>query len=388
MAVAARDAASAALATDSRLLKHGTPLVDASNYPLWPNGTPTWAVQEWDVIKATLIKLDSEWLVWTNWYEARLFGANPNSDLELARATIADEIWDAGARRVNSEILALEEQYRDPQPIPNLPAPLSFEWTEAGQFAIAAHPATLPLFPFRKSEKDHAHRLAASRTLGSDLIDDLRKQRFQARLEYRECLERYVKRLPDDSEPGNILLADAEARALRHLFAAEASDLSPAFASKLRVFLEHHIGLRAFYPEIESFYRDVQTGHISAPLPLDAVRGLIDGIVANTPTVFDHSVSVGLTAISSSQRITIEVKHPDSAGRDLNTISPPPDPFGTIDENRARDASLAEASNELWKVFLLGEKVAKAVDAWKHVSATLRPYVAEIITWLRAFLGF
>ena len=42
------------------------------------------------------------------------------------------------------------------------------------------------------------------------------------------------------------LLADAEARIIRAMFAADVNSLPSGLAAKLKVFLEQHIGLRAY----------------------------------------------------------------------------------------------------------------------------------------------
>jgi hypothetical protein len=139
--------------------------------------------------------------------------------------------------------------------------------------------------------KDHTNRMEVCRALCGDLISELRAGRYQAREEYVAGLERYLTRLPDRPGDGNILLADAEARTLRNLFGAESNILSVAFSSKLKTYLEQHIGLRVFYPEIAKFYRDVQTGKLEQPLPLDAVEGFVRGVQESTPDVFDPSVA-------------------------------------------------------------------------------------------------
>jgi hypothetical protein len=94
--------------------------------------------------------------------------------------------------------------------------------------------------------KDHTNRMEVCRALCGDLISELRAGRYQAREEYVAALERYLTRLPDRPGDGNILLADAEARTLRNLFGAESNILSVAFSSKLKTYLEQHIGLRVF----------------------------------------------------------------------------------------------------------------------------------------------
>ena len=51
--------------------------------------------------------------------------------------------------------------------------------------------------------------------------------------------------------------------------------LPEPLGAKLKIFLEQHIGLRAYYPATEEFYESVRSGHLERPLPLDAVEDLI-----------------------------------------------------------------------------------------------------------------
>ena len=71
-------------------------------------------------MKSALLAADQGWEVWTDWYEARLAGdaaRPPNEALEVARATIPDEIWKQGPAAVNAEIKRLiEEHDRRPSP--------------------------------------------------------------------------------------------------------------------------------------------------------------------------------------------------------------------------------------------------------------------------------
>jgi hypothetical protein len=61
---------------------------------LWSHGTPHWAADHWQILRAALLDAGEDWDVWTDWYEARLAGDAahpPNEELEIARATIPDE---------------------------------------------------------------------------------------------------------------------------------------------------------------------------------------------------------------------------------------------------------------------------------------------------------
>jgi hypothetical protein len=201
-----------------------------------------------------------------------------------------------------------------------------------------------------------------------------------------EGLENYASRLPQAPGDGNILLADAETRTLRNLFAVEVEILSPGFASKLKTFLEQHIGLRPFYPEVGKFYRDVQSGRIEAPLPQDAVEGFIKGVQDHTPSVFDPSVT---GAVEECAQPAPEIAAPDHVSpADQNQPEPPADPLKELDPKKARDFTAGGVVNALWKVYLEGDKVPKAADGWKKAGDALQPFVEPILEWLRSVMPF
>jgi hypothetical protein len=229
--------------------------------------------------------------------------------------------------------------------------------------------------------------LETCRELATDLLLLTRRQGFQARVEYTHGLNGYLSRLPGRPGEGNILLADAEARTLRNLFAAEADFLPVAFASKLKTFLEQHIGLRVFYPEIANFYRDVQRGHIEAPLPLDAVTAFVEGVKDNTPAIFDPSVT-GAIEESADSGPTIEATAAgELQSNNLDQPRPPRDPLGEIDPKRAREFTFAGAANNLWKAFLAGEKINKALEGWRKADEAIRPHANQILDWLHRFMS-
>ncbi len=279
------------------------------------------------------------------------------------------------------------ENIDNPQPVKNVTSPYAFELSAAGTIVLTSSAVNWPVFPLRTSEKDHANRLDVCRKLSEDLVGDLRQGKFQVREQYRNGLEQYGSRLPVGPGDGNVLLADAEARTLRNLFAAEADILPVAFSSKLKTFLEQHIGLRVFYPEIANFYRDVQRGRIEDPLPLDAVAGVVQGVRDNTPTVFAPSVQ---EAIEGSAE-PASTSPPNEGGRGLASEGdlplPPRDPLGEVDSQKAGDFTFAGTANGLWKAFIEGNKIHKAAEAWQKTGDALRPHINEILIWLQRFLN-
>lgn len=220
-----------------------------------------------------------------------------------------------------------------------VPSAFGFQISD-GTIEIASSSVNRAVFPFSTSEQDHRARLEVSSTLAKDLIAELQRGRFNARPDYLESLGKYVERLPQLPNEGNILLADAEARNIRNMFAADADILPVGFASKLKTLLEQHIGLRAYYPEIEHFYRDVKSGRLQTPLPLDALEGVVRTVEQHTPTVFDQSVT---TAISASSEPAAETAETTTAALDLSISSQPSVPPRSI--RRAKSAEISRLHN-------------------------------------------
>jgi hypothetical protein len=114
------DAIFGAIGADGALVESGRSGVEIASTPLWDAGAPKWASSAWQRLEYVLVAAGDDWEVWIDWYEARLSGdaARPaNEALELARATIADEVWKQGPAVVNAEIKRLiEEHDRRPSP--------------------------------------------------------------------------------------------------------------------------------------------------------------------------------------------------------------------------------------------------------------------------------
>ena len=102
---------------DATVIDAGATGPDVAGQPLWPNGSPSWASDSWRQLKTALLGAGEGWKVWIDWYEARLAGDGgrpPDEALEIARATIADEIWKQGPTVVNAEIKRLIAEHSPP----------------------------------------------------------------------------------------------------------------------------------------------------------------------------------------------------------------------------------------------------------------------------------
>ena len=107
-------ASASVVVADADFIDSGGSGVGLAGLPLWPKPAPKWATEAWQNLKTALLAANEGWEVWTDWYEARLAGdaAHPPIEaLEIARATIADEIWKKGPSVVNAEIKQLVEEH-------------------------------------------------------------------------------------------------------------------------------------------------------------------------------------------------------------------------------------------------------------------------------------
>jgi hypothetical protein len=245
-----------------------------------------------------------------------------------------------------------------PQPVADSPAPFAFGWsTTTSTLRIIPGPQNIALFPFSTSERDHSNWLLVCREQTDRLIADIQARRFNIRAAYSDSLERYRNDLPMLSGGGNFVLADSEARTLRHLFVADASVLPPPFSSRLRTLLEQHSALRPFYPEVERLFHAIREGRLDEPLPQDAVEAFARTVYQHTPDVFDPPISVRLQDVNHKPpSISVLASEPSDVP---GTILPPPDPLGSIAPLKSRSFLTASSINALYKAFLAG-KVAKS----------------------------
>lgn len=270
-----------------------------------------------------------------------------------------------------------------PAAVENVPSPVDYIWSEH-RIVVGPNQASLPLFPFAASKRDHTVRLEASAMLAQDLLSDLARQRWQVREDYRLQIARYADRLPKEVGSGNVLLADTAVRILRDMFAADQAILPAGFGASLRALLQQHYALRPFYPEIDSLYQAVRSGRIEEPLPIDAVNDVMEVVREQTPTVFDESVSAAIDEAAAPEPRRAIV---DEAGTgDDEIVAPPPDPMGELDPGKAHDVQVASAFNRLWKVFTAADKVQSSTAAWIKAYDDLSGPMKPVLDWLRRFL--
>lgn len=224
----AADAASAsAFASDAARIdsRHSIdvrhPAAALAGMPLWPMGPPNWASEAWRSLKSALLATKDDWEVWTDWYEARLYGDDavhpPNEVLEIARATIPDAIWRQGPPVVNAEIRRLIEKHSAPG-TPEMDPTYPSAKEEDSFYRILVTRTVLRVLPIlatdtgRKGDKDKSrfalhifHTLAAAWT----------KNQFSSRVDAKLVLDAAanVRAFADRSGLAARLLGEAASNA-------------------------------------------------------------------------------------------------------------------------------------------------------------------------------
>ncbi len=158
------------LSIDATHVDQGAIVAYIADSPLWPGDPPPEIVAHWTEMKRDLLAFEEDWDVWTDWYEERLAGKRSNKKLEIARATIPNEIWEEGPAVVNAHIKRLIAEHTPPsQPSPEpglrievtdrgleaVPQQIGSDFDEALQRAL--HGQLQRLFPLLK---ESTHRVA------------------------------------------------------------------------------------------------------------------------------------------------------------------------------------------------------------------------------------
>jgi hypothetical protein len=279
---------------------------------------------------------------------------------------------------INANSLAAE-------PISNIVSPIRHAWVRNS--ILTVEHSALPHPHLGRGPDDFLKQLSTVRKLAMRLVRQTSAPEFNHSHQYCIQLQAYIEDLPHDQTGGNVYLCDAAARTIRELFDAEKDILSVAFSSPLKTFLECHIGLRAYYPELAEFYASVRDGILVAPLPLDAVEAVRSAIEAHTPTLFDPVVGEELGKEESSAPEIPKRDELPIVASDIQVPSPPPDPIGTVDRAQSRDQLVARSLNGLWSIFLKGKDITSNIEAWRRAYESLEPAIRPILEHLRRSLG-
>jgi hypothetical protein len=66
---------------------------------------------------------------------------------------------------------------------------------------------------------------------------------------------------------------------------------------------------------------------------------------------------------------------------------PPRDPLGNLDPRSTAEFTFAGAANGVWRAFLEGQKIHRAIEGWRQTGISLQPHIAEILNWLNQFVS-
>lgn len=392
----------ASVLRDAFDLRNGTPPQQLARAPLWrpdnEGGTPPRVRRAWLELASVLRGIRGHWEAWIEWYDYVLEGSPPASKRsdawEMAFVDVPASLpWLAGPKAVNTEIATRlvvlqstgDAAGLDLDPVEGVNSPIVILQRPDGR--IGAEPGSLaaPDLPPPLTPEDHARSLSACRSRAGRLRVTASAQGFQARRDYADGISAYLEWLPAAPGTGNILLADGEARLLSKLFTADEGTLPTGFAAQLAVFLEDHIGLRVFYPELERHYLAVRTGRLTTPLQRDAVEGVQRAIRANTPIVFHESVSA---VVDETAKPVPEVKpsRPENAPAfDPNLPRPPKDPIADVDPAKTRSFILASTVNRIWGLLLKGKDLPTAIEGWHKAYEQIKPHIGPVLGWLKLF---
>jgi hypothetical protein len=142
-----------ALAADASLLQERFSPVTLANSKLWPGRIPNWVSDDWGELRATLLGQNQDWEVWTGWYDERFAGDLENQNIQIARVTIENAIWQQSHTVVNAhikELITEREIFQhatedEPDELPDVDA-IPPQTTAASQFTLDAE-GRLDLLP-------------------------------------------------------------------------------------------------------------------------------------------------------------------------------------------------------------------------------------------------
>src|ERR1041385_1291406 len=194
--MAARDFESEVI-RDANKINSETSARELASQSLWSQGEPDWAFERWRRLRRVLIERDEDWQVWATWYDDRRTGSTTNPVLEIARVTIADEIWQQGPKTLNAEIRRLMRQHEQLQPsarpisVPaQEPAAIETLW-EKGKLRVPRKPA--------KSSLTKNKLEAAFAALRAELLELAADVNAEGNIDKRpaEFLQRLANRIPE-----------------------------------------------------------------------------------------------------------------------------------------------------------------------------------------------
>jgi hypothetical protein len=280
-AVAARtaNAAADANAADAAFIRSGGSVSALAARPLWPDGIPAWAQENWDRLKSGLPKTE-RWETWTRWYEARRDGKEPVESLERHRVLQDQDFWRQSPQKINTAIEAEERRWRALEP---RPAPFDYH-VIGGKIDVA--PEAARSINAKTSLDLQAESVRKARVLKERL------ERMQADERLRADIEMLLERLTSSVlRPGLILSSLRSLEAINRAYdsAEGREELSPNALKDIFDLTNTIKEFAATFPNS----REIEAEAVSLGLPLERLDDIEQPIARAAVAIY---VSDGATA--------------------------------------------------------------------------------------------
>lgn len=310
---AANAATFAQISIDARDLESGnTPSIFAP-IRLWRPGAPTEIEVHWHKLRDHLLTANEGWEVWTDWYQDRLDGNPANEELEVTKALIPNEIWEAGPATLNAEIARLIAEHGKPSEKDiELPKEIDSVQSNAGErfegsddelIDVAEDPLSREIRTDEIAQEFHAEVLDAA----EQVLDSCRASNQLGRL--ADVVDGYLKRLgasPEDVRPTMVgrgerlrFLRDADLR-LQQEDDPIPGPMAPDAFARLQNLISAHNQYVATDPklkEIQDALADPEA-QVRATVTPDASQEAIEDI---KPVLTDAAVEVLSSATEAAQ---------------------------------------------------------------------------------------
>ncbi len=276
-----------ALSTDADIIDKGGSVSELIDSPLWSEQVPQWFEENWQQLQSQLSSTDAtdeNWQVWTNWFNARITGTPAIEKLELARATIDNDIWKQGPKVVNAHIQALIDEFEkkseiaksadQPLDVRQRPAAFHFKFENGAIRAVpvAGHPVNPSM-----AEQTWQETVQKAR----EFLEKLEQTQSPARV--LRTIERLLETLGNsvaDVMPGILLARSRSLASDASAFdTAEArAELFPDAVSMMQDLLASVEDLKAHFSEILELESDRLAQKLS-PAELSKVQSEAEQIV-------------------------------------------------------------------------------------------------------------
>lgn len=262
------------MSQDVTFLEEGRTVEALMERPLFLGEMDSELKKRWQSMKETLLSLNENWQVWTNWYEDRLVGGpRPNGrlvieGLERERILIPDEEWKKGAAHVNALIVEMEKRYRMPEPPVQRLAEIMLQVGDDDKVHIQPHPLTT-----RDAAQDKRWHNAwdGLRDAVEDFVHYVPEGNNRV---LDRAVQRYQEALSSHFENMNVIKLGQTGNRLSELLQRAKDELMDDVAAELAALLVNHNDFIKQVPEWRDYQKDADTG--VAKSDVDFAREVVD----------------------------------------------------------------------------------------------------------------